>query len=375
MDPIVSLITPTHRPDKLLRLYDSIAKQTDKRFEWVVIPNNGADVTILPVEPWIKIVPYNGGTNIGEIKKFSFMQGVGELLAEVDHDDELVPTCIETLINNKDKGDFIYSNNLVLDSNNKPYTWGPDFGWKYSTYNYKEEECLINVAFPPLPANFSWQFWAPNHIRVWRKDFYNKIGGHNSSLKACDDGELMCRSMMYGKIHHINEVLYIYYLHLDNSHSQSDLKLWIENYTDYMHKAYTVPMTVAWCKANNYNIYNTNTITLQSTNAGLIVFEDIRNIRNLDVYMMLAYNILIPGGILLLTNSIEAETIISSPHSKQISYWDQAYKTNACACFISNGVHIVNNTVYGYFTKTTENTHVAISKTDYSSILNNYYQQ
>ena len=91
--------------------------------------------------------------------------------------------------------------------------------------------------------------------------------------------------------------------------------------------------------------------------------------------MMLAYNILIPGGILLLTNSIEAETIISSPHSKQISYWDQAYKTNACACFISNGIHIVNNTVYGYFTKTTENTHVAISKTDYSSILNNYYQQ
>ena len=115
MEPIVSLITPTHKTTKLLRLYESIAAQTDKRFEWVIIPNNDADISVIPQEEWIRIVPYtDSNSNIGALKNFGFMQGKGELLAEVDHDDELLPNCVEKLIENKDKGDFIYSNNFCF---------------------------------------------------------------------------------------------------------------------------------------------------------------------------------------------------------------------------------------------------------------------
>ena len=82
--PIVSLITPTHRTDKLLRLYESIENQTCRQFEWIVVTNGSADVSILPKKKWIKIIPYtDSNLNIGALKNFSFMQGQGELLAEV----------------------------------------------------------------------------------------------------------------------------------------------------------------------------------------------------------------------------------------------------------------------------------------------------
>ena len=62
MKPIVSLITPTHRTDKLFRLYESIKAQTNKRFEWIIIPNGNADISVIPSEKWIKIIPRDAYT-------------------------------------------------------------------------------------------------------------------------------------------------------------------------------------------------------------------------------------------------------------------------------------------------------------------------
>ena len=41
-----------------MRLYESIKKQTCNDFEWVIVPNNSADVSFIPQEDWIRIVPY-----------------------------------------------------------------------------------------------------------------------------------------------------------------------------------------------------------------------------------------------------------------------------------------------------------------------------
>ena len=73
---MLSLITPTHKPEHLMRLYESIKKQTVKDFEWVIVPNNGADVSFLPQEDWIRVVPYTAESKlIGAIKNFAFKQG------------------------------------------------------------------------------------------------------------------------------------------------------------------------------------------------------------------------------------------------------------------------------------------------------------
>ncbi len=371
MEPIVSLITPTHKTTKLLRLYESIAAQTDKRFEWVIIPNNDADISVIPQQEWIRIVPYTDSNfNIGALKNFGFMQGKGELLAEVDHDDELLPNCVEKLIENKDKGDFIYSNNLVL-YNNEPYTWGPDYGWRCSTFNYKGKDCAINIAYPPYPGNFSWQWWAPNHIRVWRKDFYRSIGGHDITLKACDDGDLMCRSMIHGDIHHINEVLYIYYLHPENTSGDPVLRKWIIDYSVTMHDEYLMKMALNWSKIKGYSVAaNEDIFKLAPNSAGFVMITDLYKLYDPVVYMKKAYEVLVSGGIMFVTNPLQIERYYPTITEKQISFWINSTISLGGVQFITNGYVVKSDTVVGHFTKNTDDLHLALrEKPDYSSIL------
>lgn len=370
MKPIVSLITPTHRTDKLLRLYESIATQTDKRFEWIIIPNGKADVSVLPKKRWIRIVPYTeSNLNIGALKHFGFKQGKGELLAEVDHDDELMPHCVETLIANKDKADFLYSNNIVLDSFNKPYVWGPGHGWVIEDYIYKGEKCLINKAFPPLPTNFAWQWWAPNHIRVWNKDFYNKIGGHDTTLKVCDDGDILCRTMIEGTIYHINDVLYVYYLHPDNTHANKELNTWIQNHAQKMYNDYIVNMAGTWSRQNNYKILIQNEIfnhTVKNNSVGLLSLNNLSQLIDPVSWMKRISDILAPGGVAIISNPLKVEST-NKVTEKNLRFWDKTWSkiTVDGFCLEGSQVRLLNNDVIVYFTKPSKGLHLASNTLNY----------
>jgi glycosyltransferase involved in cell wall biosynthesis len=355
MKPIVSLITPTHKTDRLLRLYESIEAQTNKHFEWIVIPNGGADVSILPKKKWIRIVPYtNTNLNIGALKHFGFMQGKGELLAEVDHDDELLPHCVESLIANKDKADFLYSNNIVFDKNNDPYVW-TGAGWVVENYIYKGKQCPVNKAFPPLPTNFAWQWWAPNHIRVWNNKFYHSIGGHDINLKACDDGDILCRTMAHGTIHHINDVLYAYYLHPDNTHADKEISQWIQQHAKKMYSDYIVPMTMRWCKENNYKTIGKESLfdsKLKNNSVGLIVIEDLHHLPAPDIWMIRISNVLVPGGVAIIANPLKIENTNKVTVSN-LRFWDKTYSKLSIrgSNLQGNYLEIKNNKMIVYFTK------------------------
>lgn len=372
MKPVVSLITPTHRPDKLLRLYESIEAQTCRKFEWVVIPNNGADVSFLPDKKWIKIIPYTEeNKNIGALKNFGFSQGSGQLLAEVDHDDELTPNCVEVLVAHKDKADFLYSNNLVLDQNGEGYTWGPNYNWKYSTFEYKDRTWLINKAFPPYPGNFAWQWWAPNHIRVWNKEFYHRIGGHDKTLKACDDGDLICRTMIHGTIHHIDRVLYVYYLHPENSHASTELKDWIENYAEYLHYHYMYDMAASWSKNNNLHVVRgLDVFKVPENSAGLIIAPELSKIPFIQQYMQQAYKVLAPGGIMSIHNSQEAEKNYPNVTEKQLAFWANRSITLNGIRFELNGAHKADNDIYCFFTKYVDGLHIGRPKVELGHLFN-----
>lgn len=373
MKPIVSLITPTHKTNKLLRLYESIAAQTDKRFEWIVIPNGTADVSILPKRKWIRIVPYkDSNLNIGALKHFGFNQGKGELLAEVDHDDELMPHCVETLIANKDKADFIYSNNVVLDSDNKPYVWGPGHGWVIEEYVYKGEKILINKAFPPFPTNFAWQWWAPNHIRAWTKKFYDKIGGHDITLKVCDDGDILCRTMIEGTIHHINEVLYVYYLHPGNTHADKETNLWIQKHSHKMYNSYIVQMTKSWCKQNNYKVLTQEEVfhhTIKNNSVGLLTLDNLFHLADPTAWMKRISDILAPGGIVIINNPWEFENT-NTFTEKNLRFWDKnnsKFTVNGTS-LEGNYLRLTDTHIVGYYVKTTPTLHLARSVLNHNKI-------
>lgn len=100
----ISIITATHNRSKLLsRLYESLKKQTNRSFEWIVIDDDSSDDT------WNVLNQFD--TDFFEIKKEHIPHGGkhralnrGILLAEgqltfiVDDDDWLVPDAVETIL-------------------------------------------------------------------------------------------------------------------------------------------------------------------------------------------------------------------------------------------------------------------------------------
>lgn len=206
---MLSVITPTHNIAHIHELYDSLLRQTYQDWEWVVVTNNGAKYHNLDERVRIVEAP-EGLKGIGALKQFTFMQGHGDYLVEVDHDDLLAPTALEELA--KCSADFVYSNAADFFPNGNGH-WFPAWrenGWRYrdTTVNGKwYNECL---SFEPSAASISTIYYAPNHFRAWKKDFYHKIGGHNPAYEICDDHELVIRTYLNGSMQHIDKCLYLY---------------------------------------------------------------------------------------------------------------------------------------------------------------------
>ncbi len=100
----LTILTPTYnRCDKLPRLYESLCKQTNVNFQWLVIDDGSTDDT----EKYIHSLPKtafqldyykkpNGGKHTA--LNFAHPHLQGELVCIVDSDDYLVPRAVETII-------------------------------------------------------------------------------------------------------------------------------------------------------------------------------------------------------------------------------------------------------------------------------------
>lgn len=157
---MITVFTPAYNRSKLLcRLYNSLLKQSDKSFEWVVVDDGSADDTKNVIENWINEnsikIKYIYQNNQG--KHVAFNNGVnnaeGELFFCVDSDDYLPENAIENVIQTWDK----YKNDntagiiaLKSDTNQKLLGKKMPDGVLYSTaydlmreYNCGGERSLI----------------------------------------------------------------------------------------------------------------------------------------------------------------------------------------------------------------------------------------
>ena len=221
-----SLITPEHSVKNipfLLELYDSIKKQTYDNWEWILYLNNGFNKTDLPLDILadlkVTIIEGESNPNIGYLKNKAFHAGTGDILVEVDHDDELVDVCLEKLneaFQDESIG-FCYSDNAVNHMEDKFIPYNEAYGWKHRMFKWKEKLLFAMNSFEPSSHSLGYIWYAPDHVRAWRKDVYVEIGGHNPELSICDDHELCIRTYLATKMHHIPEVLYIYRITGDNT--------------------------------------------------------------------------------------------------------------------------------------------------------------
>lgn len=348
---LISYFSPTHRLNHIRRTAASLASQTRNNFEWVVVPNGAVSkeaIEELRIElPQLRIVPYTGATtNIGELKNFACGHCRGDVLAELDHDDELTPNCTEVLERTfAEPVDFAYSN-WAETVENHPTSFNPAHGWVTRPFLYEGQAVrskstwagfLETVSFPPTPDSFCKVWYAPNHIRAWRKSFYDAIGGHDKSLPAADDHELCCRSFIHGKVKHIDQCLYIYHNHSENSF-RGELNSLIQTKTVELHDIYAEPMVVRWSLDNGYRLVNigglgsmdrmevispSNELPFPDNSVGLIkAVEVLQRISNPIKFMEEVYRCLVPGGWLIsYTPSTDGRGAFQDPTHR--SFWNE----------------------------------------------------
>jgi glycosyltransferase involved in cell wall biosynthesis len=223
--PKISVFTAAcNSGHRILRPMKSLVNQTYKDFEWVIVDDSEGHETMKVLESMadfdarVKVFkPGKKSGRIGEVKKWACGLCTGDILVELDHDDELTMNCLEDISQcfkqNHDVG-FAYTDCAEVFENGQnweyPLGWGMGFG-SYRNETYQGKVYRV-TNYPPINAKTIRHIvGAPNHARAWRKSVYDKIGGHNPDIHVADDYELMLRTFLYTRMAHIQKFGYIQY--------------------------------------------------------------------------------------------------------------------------------------------------------------------
>lgn len=241
--PKFSIFTPVyHTGERIYRTYNSIKNQTLDDWEWVIIDDSKDDTTWAILENIARkdnrvkphrIYPISGG-NIGLVKKRAASLCIGDWLVELDHDDELFKDCLsECYLASLEFPDseFLYSDYCAKNENGTFVQYDDDtsghwyarpgnrYVFAYAGNVFEEhhgEKILRHYHCDMNPLTIRFNIGMPNHVRVWKSEFYHRIGGHNIEIPVADDFELIIRTFLYTKFTHIRKPLYIQW-HSGNS--------------------------------------------------------------------------------------------------------------------------------------------------------------
>jgi len=245
---MISIFTPTHDSRFLSEIYKSLLAQTDPDWEWVVLYNNGGEPKLFQ-DPRVKShIVYKAPEWVGPLKAAACEHTEGDILLELDHDDLLMPTAIEEVKNAfKDpEVGFVYSNTIHSTGDFKKVNrFDEVYGWKYREVNVDGNILDEHISFPPSPESTSRIWFAPNHLRAFRRKDYLEVGGYNKEMRILDDLDLMCKLYMKTKFKHIDKPLYVYRVHGENSWIRFNAEIQENVYRIY--DQYIVPLTESWC--------------------------------------------------------------------------------------------------------------------------------
>lgn len=231
MVPQFSVVTPSHNQQHLLETYTSLRNQTETDWEWVILLNG--DLTSEKLSPVIasdqrvKVFDCSDYMFLGGYRRRAMTMAKGEILVELDHDDYLLPDCLHELKKYAAvfQGGFYYSDFMALTPSGKSQTFPPEQGWQSYSMPLPElsdQELFASRAFPPHPTSLVDVQFAPIHVRAWHRDCYFETGGHDATLNAADDLDLLCRTYLTGRpFVHIPKCLYVYRRHPQN-HCQTE---------------------------------------------------------------------------------------------------------------------------------------------------------
>jgi len=163
---------------------------------------------------------------------------------------------------------FAYTNwaEVFEDGRNAHYGEGWAFGYgKHHEEVYNGRVYIVQEAPRINPKTIRHIVSAPNHIRVWKRDFYLSIDGHNPKIHVADDYELCVRTFLNTQMILIPKLCYIqYYNSIGNTQRQRNQE--IQRLTRYFQQGYDQAIhgrflalgvnDYVWNEAGNYTDWN-----------------------------------------------------------------------------------------------------------------------
>jgi len=352
MNSIVSLFTPSNNSDWLPEIYNCLLEQTDQNWEWIIVYNNGA----IPISDlWdndsrVKTFNlYQTQEWIGPLKAKACEYATGDILLEMDHDDLLTIDAIAEVkkaFEDPDVG-FVYSNTIRVDGYlNIHQRFNECYGWKYRKTEFRGKILDECIAFESIPASISKIWYAPDHLRAFRRNVYELVGGYAKDMRVLDDHDLMCRLYCITKFKHIDKALYVYRIHgenawlKNNSEIQCNVLRLYDKYIECLAEKWAHDQGIRLIEMGGRLNAKAGYETVDLRDADIITdlnsrwpFDDnsIGCIRAFDVFehlktpihtMMELYRVLVPGGYAFIqVPSSEGNGAFSDP--THVSFWNE----------------------------------------------------
>jgi glycosyltransferase involved in cell wall biosynthesis len=222
--PLLSVFTAAFRSgDRIRRAYESLRRQSYFEWEWVVLDDSGDGgrtydeiLGLVDGDYRVRVFRQEHCGRIGEVKRNVCGLCRGEVLVELDHDDVLVGDCLlrvaDAVVRFPSCGFFYSDFSDVCEDGTALRFGGGSWGFGYGGYvsEVVDGRVYYVARAPNINAKTIRHITsAPNHVRCWRRSFYNEVGGHCPLLHVADDFELVVRSFLGTRFVRIPHLCYV----------------------------------------------------------------------------------------------------------------------------------------------------------------------
>ena len=252
---LISIFTPSHDIRFLGDAYESLASQSLPDWEWIVLLNKGANWRPPQEDPRVHVSRAASRVRgIGALKRAACELATGDILVELDHDDVLTRGCLAALADvfKDPKVVCAYSDWAQINEDGSPNQDRFDVsnGWVYTAGTLEGKNLNRCHAMAATPHNMGYIWYAPNHVRAFRRSAYDEVGGYNADLVFLDDQDLMCRLFLAGEFAHVERCLYLQRVHERMSQVEIKTNAAIQEQTVVYYRQYIEEMAQAWAKRN-----------------------------------------------------------------------------------------------------------------------------
>jgi glycosyltransferase involved in cell wall biosynthesis len=248
-NPLVTVFTPAYKTgDRIARPFLSLREQTYTNWEWIIVDDSDDDgetfkmlSNLAKKDHRIQVFkPWEHSGIIGKLKNWACSLGKGHILVELDHDDELTDFALDCVVKGFKQfpeAGFLYTDcaEIFEDGTSHTYRQGWAFGYgSYTDVEYRNKRYRSGSAGNINAKTIRHIVSTPNHIRAWRKSFYESIGGHNKELHVADDYELMVRTFLNTRMARVPKLCYIQYISNTAQHIRNkDIQRHVRSITSY----------------------------------------------------------------------------------------------------------------------------------------------